>query len=104
MSAFASVSSVKALVKDMESSYLQCRDYGHAWKPVTAYREGSVFIRVLGCANCETQKKQRLSRRGEILSSSMVYPKGYLFHGVGRIAGEAKDVVRLASLQLELEV
>jgi len=99
----APASRIRALVKEMEAPHLQCRDYGHGWRPVTAYREGRTYVRVLSCANCGTEKKQRLSSYGEVLSNRMSYPEGYLFKGVGRITGEAKNVVRLASLAAEID-
>src|SRR5262245_10436346 len=92
---------VRDFAHGLSESALQCRELGHLWRPYTASfstHEG-VYHRSLRCSRCRTERVQVLSDKGTVLSNGYVYPDGYLHAGMGRIAGDARDVLRLESLQ-----
>lgn len=70
---------------------LHCRELGHTWRPLTATydKQARVFDRSLRCSSCRTVRNQVLSRKGEVLSNSYVYPKGYLAQNVDEHPGVA---------------
>lgn len=103
---YADVKVVRALAKDMPDAFLQCRDLGHNWRaqsaaeaPAKARKAGVFYERTLVCPRCDTQRHQQLSRRGQVVSNSYSYPQGYETpQGTGRIAGEARDVLRITGI------
>lgn len=97
---FASVDAAQQVADDLPDTYLLCRELAHAWLPFNANidRHG-IIERTVRCSRCQTKRIMGVnSRNGEILSSRYEYPEGYTLRGVGRIAGPARDVLRLASL------
>lgn len=42
---------------------------------------------------------REMSEYGHVYAQTYGYPDGYLAQGIGRIAGDAKDAVRLASVR-----
>lgn len=98
---FADVDDVKQAAAGMADETLACRELGHPWGAYTATfdRAVGVFERTLRCPRCETRKVQSLNRSGHILGSHYVYPDGYLMEkGLGRIAGDGRDALRLEAL------
>jgi hypothetical protein len=96
---FADLGAIQDALEDMEGEYLECRDYQHSWRPLSAARnEDGTFTRTRRCSRCGTRKEETLSGRGAILSGRYIYPVGYLVKGLGRIAGEGRDALRLASV------
>lgn len=97
---YASEGDVEDFAATLSDAYLQCRELGHNWRPHTAgrYKDGG-FRRTLRCPRCRTKKHQELSSRGQIMGSThYTHPDGYLTHGMGRIVGEGRDILRLASI------
>jgi hypothetical protein len=85
---------------DMRTAYLQCRDFGHAWRPFTArwVPDQRSYHTQLRCTRCRTVRTRYISRNGEQVSKGYVYPDGYQLKGVGRITGEDRDHLRLESV------
>lgn len=81
-------------------AFLQCRTFRHPWQPSQArYSKRYRYYRQdLHCPRCGTIKHQEMSLTGKVLASWYTYPEGYL-SGVGRIAGDAMDALRLAALK-----
>ena len=89
-----------AFVEHLKLSHLLCRDMGHAWRPrsaVWSQRERAYEV-VRRCSRCHTERIMLLSDRGGVLESWYRYAEGYLVKGVGRIVGEQRDAVRLATV------
>ena len=103
-SVFADRADVEAMAQDMPDSFLMCREMSHQWRPASA-RIGSdgVIARTLECGRCTAQRVQELSPRGHVLSSHYVYPEGYLAVNIGRIAGDGRDALRLASVMRHID-
>ena len=97
---FADPVEVREFAADLSEAWLECRELGHLWAPRTAHWSGEdgCYYRTLRCDRCETERDQTLSDRGAVLSNSYNYPDGYLLEGMGRIAGEGRDMLRLASV------
>ena len=53
------------------------------------------------CDRCGCEKVQRLDEYGHQISSNIAYPEGYV-SDVGRIAGSARDAMRLTSLTRQI--
>lgn len=85
---------------DLEEAWLFCRTYAHNWKPWTAHwsDELGTYEVSIRCNRCATRRVQRMSDKGAVLASHYEYPEGYLHAGMGRIAGDSKDVLRLESV------
>jgi len=93
-------SDAQEFAEGLPTAFLQCRDYGHSWRPYTASwsSEQACWERALKCIRCTAERTQRLSRSGEILRGHYVYPEGYLHApGLGRLTGQDRDALRLES-------
>lgn len=93
-------------LSNLPSSYLGCRDMGHAWRPFTVRfdRKANQYVRTLRCTRCRTERLQALSVRGEIESSSYDYPDGYSRPaGSGYYDSAARAAVRLMDVTQQLE-
>lgn len=90
---------IDAALATMAAGALDCRDYGHNWRPFDAWRvaRGAVEQR-LRCQSCGTVRRRLLSRQGDVLAVGYVYPEGYLIAGLGRLTGSDRGRVRLATL------
>lgn len=97
---WAPVEDVRAIARDWDDDVLMCRTYGHPWQPEMARlmaREGYYAVSQR-CPRCKTRKHSELSLKGRVYASWYEYAEGYLTEGVGRIVGEAKDELRLATV------
>lgn len=91
---------VEGAVNKMSVDHLQCRDFGHSWRPFSARwmpRE-NYYESQLRCARCHTIRTRWLSRTGAQVGGSYDYAEGYQIKGLGRLTGTDRDHVRLASV------
>lgn len=97
---FADPYEVQDFAAGLSSSELQCRELGHLWEPHSGFwsPEDGCFYRTLRCDRCTTERNQTLSDKGAVLTNGYLYPEGYLHQGMGRIAGEGRDMLRLESV------
>ncbi len=92
---------VETATDQMRGTDLECRDLQHTWAYVTTthivrlryYRQLHV------CQRCGTERTREISETGHIYQSTYSYADGYQIKGLGRIAGEAKDALRLAAIK-----
>lgn len=86
---------------DLPDAFLQCRDFGHTWRPFRAsINDDATFERVFRCGRCKTERQQTLSKRGEILGGAYLYTEGYLApKGTERITSDGRNRLRLESTQ-----
>lgn len=92
-------------VEHMNVEFVQCRDFGHSWRPYTArwVSKENAYESQLRCQRCKTIRTRWLSARGEILSGSYDYADGYTMPpGMGRLSGTDRDVIRLKSIRAVL--
>jgi hypothetical protein len=88
----------------MSESHLHCRDYGHSWRPYAARHVPSerVYEQTLRCSRCRTLRERLLDERGNVVSSHYNYAEHYLVKGMGRLDGEERGLIRLASVTADL--
>lgn len=86
-------------IAEIPTDYLQCRDFGHAWQPYTARLAGAEYLSVIRCMRCGTERTRRIGQRGQVLATDYHYADGYQIHGLGRLTGTDRDMLRLASVQ-----
>ena len=91
---------LEKFINTLELEHLQCRDFGHSWRPFTArwMAEDRCYESQLRCGRCGTLRVRRLSRTGSQIGSHYDYPEGYVTKGMGRLTGSDRDKIRLASL------
>lgn len=94
---YADADAVADFAAGLTEAYLHCRELSHNWKPhsVIVADDGISYERSLRCNRCKTKRVQILDRFGAVHSSHYEYPEGYLSDGLGRIAGEGRDRLRL---------
>lgn len=92
--------SLEQAVTNMELTHVQCRDFGHSWRPYSArwLSAYNSYESQLLCQRCKTVRTRFLSRTGAQLNSQYDYADGYLVKGMGRLTGGDRDVIRLASI------
>lgn len=91
--------SIEDVIKEMPSAHLNCRDYGHTWRPFTATAlKGGGWERQLRCASCQTIRRQVLDRSCDVVSSNYRYEEGYLVKDLGRLTGSDRAAIRYASI------
>ena len=92
--------SVEAAVVHMNVDHLQCRDFGHSWRPFSArwIPKFNQYESQLKCLRCSTVRTRFLSRTGAQISSAYDYADGYQIKGLGRLTGVDRDVIRLHSI------
>jgi hypothetical protein len=90
---------------ELRVSQLTCRDYGHAWRPLTArYAEEGSIVRTQRCTRCRTEREQTLSLSGMVLGGHYAYPEGYLApRGIGRLTADHRAVLRVESIRRLIE-
>jgi hypothetical protein len=94
------------LIAEMKPEHLQCRDYGHAWKPYTAKVLGGRiggYEYTLICSRCETKRYRQIGRTGALLKNNYHYEPGYLIPNMGRMTGADRDQLRLAMVMALLK-
>jgi hypothetical protein len=86
--------------------FLECRLYGHHWRPASArfhdtYRYWRIVQR---CPRCTSERVAELDSNGHVTSQAIHYADGYLTDGIGRIVGNSRDTLRLATIQRIFDV
>ena len=87
-------------IAHMPESHLHCRDYCHAWRRLSAryVPDQHVYEQDLRCASCKTIRRRLIDERGGLVRSAYEYAERYLVKGVGRMDGDMRAAVRLASV------
>lgn len=89
-------------VEDISNEFLQCRDFGHAWKPhnVKVDRKAQEIHRIFSCLHeCGTERTQVLSADGYILRNFYTYADGYVLKGLGRLDAGDRARIRVMGTQ-----
>lgn len=91
--------SIDDILSQMEPAHIQCRDYGHTWRPFTAAAlKGGGWERTMRCAICRTARSQLLDRYGDVVQNRYRYEDGYLVKELGRLTGSDRGAIRIASI------
>lgn len=91
---------VDQTIHGMRSDFLQCRDFGHSWRPYTARysHEDKAFETILRCSRCRTKRIRWIARNGEQVAADYDYAEGYIIKGMGRLTGAERNALRLESV------
>ncbi len=93
---------VRARAQDWTDAQLACRASQHRWQPLRAVlnRRYGFWRCDWQCDRCATEKSSEIDAdTGEVWGTWYAYDDGYLATGMGRMAGDARGIIRLASLQ-----
>jgi hypothetical protein len=75
------VSPADEVASELPYAYLECRDMGHQWRHQTVRRDGNVYIEVVDCIRCGTERDRFISLDGWLSTggrNAYRYPQGYL--------------------------
>jgi hypothetical protein len=88
------------LIENMPENHLQCRDFGHSWRPHTATWDPKArcYVTQLRCSRCRTLRERIIDANGQQVTSHYDYPDGYLVHGLGRLSPGDRNHVRLITV------
>lgn len=101
---YADLDTVRVFAEEMPAKFLECRELGHLWRPWAAMSNpDGGFDRTLRCTRCSTKREQVITRQGVVAQNKYIHPEGYLHKGLGRIVGEGRGILRLASIQRTVE-
>lgn len=102
----ADVKEVTRHARGWSDSVLLCRTYGHQWTPGYARYNGryKYWAVMEKCGRCDAERHRELDQRGKRTSSYIRYPEGYLLEGMGRIVGEARDMLLLTTITRTFDV
>lgn len=98
MTAYASTKDVREFASDLADELLNCRQFGHSWKPYTVELNGRFYEQVLRCGSCETDRVLSINKRGVVVKSHYRYANGYVLDHLGRIVGDARAVLRVEGI------
>lgn len=92
-------------IAGMSDAHLQCRDFGHSWRPydVTSVPQQHAYREALLCGRCKTLRLRLIDARGFQLATSYRYPDTYLVKGLGRLDETDRATLRLAALQTAID-
>ena len=93
-----------AAIGSMPDSHLHCRDYGHSWRAFTAAWNAKerAYDQTLRCTRCRALRSRLLDSHGNVLNTNYTYPDSYLVRGMGRLTGDDRGMVRLASVRADI--
>ena len=100
-SRWADARDVAQVAEQWTDDQITCRDLGHVWQLMDAVHVARLkYFRVSHvCPRCEMVRIREMSESGHVYAQTYQYPDGYLVEGLGRIAGDAKDAIRVASIR-----
>lgn len=96
----ADTSEVERQAKKWSTATLECRSYGHLWRPSTAqhFPKLRYWYVVRKCGRCTTERHEELDEYGRVFSKWYRYAEGYLTENLGRITGDGRGVLRLQTV------
>lgn len=98
---YAAPKDVRKMAQTWDQDQLECRLYGHDWKPQRANQDGkTLLIAVVQlCPRCDSERHQEISgRTGAVFAQWIDYGEGYLMQGMGRIGSDGRNVLRLEAV------
>jgi hypothetical protein len=96
------VSNIDVIVANMQQAFMECRDWGHSWRPYTVGvdRVHNVFEETLRCSRCMSRRHRTISGiSGSVFKTRYTYRANYLVPGWGRMSKDDKGVLRIAVLE-----
>lgn len=90
----------KNKARSIPNNAIDCRDFGHNWKPFDGGRDGRGWFRVMRCNSCKVTRHQKLDRGGDITKQWYDYSDNpdYILTG-GRMTKREHSAIRLANME-----
>lgn len=101
MTEWASAEAVERAAQEWSDSVVQCRAFGHGWRPQTALHRPGMYTITQRCPRCRVRRWKRINERGYSLTpwhTDYSEATGYLLKGVGRLGTDGKAVLTLLHL------
>jgi hypothetical protein len=91
---------IRATITDMPIDFVQCRDYGHAWRPHNSVwnQQERCYNTSQRCSRCKTIRERDIGQAGQLVRNRYDYRDGYIIAGMGRLDVSDRDMIRLASV------
>lgn len=100
MPTWAAPEDVESAAQNWSYEQVNCRIYGHNWRPLTATHRPGFYTLYQRCGRCASSRTQELDDYGFPLSGwHIVYSEGYLLKNLGRVGQDGRAVLRLTSLR-----
>lgn len=103
---YATPAEVREMLENQPDSWIECRGNRHPFEPSNATSFGSYGIlrTVEVCANCTAVKTTEMTLSGKVLTRRIKYVHPEYLSKTGKIAGDARDMVRLVRTQKAFKV
>lgn len=101
MTQWADPDDVEAEATGWSDAVVQCRAYGHSWRPATVTSHmGTYTIRQRCSRRCGTERECAMDSQGRYAKRwQLTYREGYLMQHLGRVDQEGRARIRLASIR-----
>lgn len=100
MTTWAAPEDVENAARSWSDGQVNCRVYGHAWRPLTVIHRPGVFTIHQRCGRCRNEREQDVNEQGYPVSPwRPTYVDGYLLKKLGRVGVDGRAVLRLQSIQ-----
>jgi hypothetical protein len=100
VSDWAAPDDVLSAAQGWSDGQVNCRVYGHAWRPLTVTHRPGFYTIFQRCGRCRNERQQEVNERGyPVTQWHMTYVEGYLLRGLGRVGQDGRAALRLRSLQ-----
>jgi hypothetical protein len=97
---WASPADVERAASQWSDGQVNCRTYGHSWRPLTVTHRPGVYTIQQRCGRCRTERHQEVNEQGfPITGWHMRYEEGYLLRNLGRVGADGRAVLRLTTLR-----
>jgi hypothetical protein len=97
---WASPGDVEQAVERWTDGQIECRAYGHNWRPASVTHRPGVYTVYQRCPRCRNRRRQPINENGYALAPwSAAYQDGYLLKGMGRLGTDGRAVLKIATLR-----
>jgi hypothetical protein len=100
MTDWAAPEDVRNAAVNWTEGQVNCRVFGHAWRPLTVTHQPGVYTIFQRCGRCRNERQQEVDERGYAVSNWHTrYVDGYLLRKLGRVGTDGRAVLRLQSIR-----
>ena len=92
---------VTASIDDIHEEHIECRAWGHGWKPYDVEKDGRKLIQVLACFRCETLRRDFLNGQYVKIKVRYSYAEGYLVKGLHGLTKQQKGELAVRGFKKE---
>lgn len=97
---------VRLEVQQIPERYLNCRAFGHPWKPYDVEQRpndpNKRYVQELLCTRCDTLRAIFMDEDARIKGNAYFYPEGYVLEGIGRLTADENAYIRLRTMGVVL--